>query len=351
MELAAGMARAGASVEIRVPWSPGRPLRAETREGVLIQPHLFATNALLALPGTVMPNVVALSLQPASLGPRRLLAHAHAFDVVQFELPGYARLMQALRGRTKVVYSAHNVEADLVKGQARVLPGAQYRRVRSVEARAVGASDLVVACTAADADRLRELYGGGRYTVVPNGFDASLAGSRKELRASARAELGLSDEEKALIFIGGGARHNRDAIAFVHDQVLPRLIGRARLLVVGKAGADLERDDRTLPLGWVEDLRGVLAAADVGLNPVEYGSGSNLKMAEYLAAGLPVVTTPVGARGFEGAGVRVASLEEFAGAIESVDPGDSSHRDDLDELRWDRLGERLLHDYEELLRE
>ena len=35
----------------------------------------------------------------------------------------------------------------------------------------------------------------------------------------------------------------------------------------------------------------------MALNPVRSGSGTNLKMHEYMAAGLPVVTTPFGARG------------------------------------------------------
>lgn len=40
-----------------------------------------------------------------------------------------------------------------------------------------------------------------------------------------------------------------------------------------------------------------LAAADVFVNPVRHGAGVNIKMVEAMAAGLPVVTTPVGARG------------------------------------------------------
>ena len=41
----------------------------------------------------------------------------------------------------------------------------------------------------------------------------------------------------------------------------------------------------------------LLAAADVFVNPVRHGAGINIKMVEAMAAGLPVVTTPTGARG------------------------------------------------------
>jgi glycosyltransferase involved in cell wall biosynthesis len=43
-----------------------------------------------------------------------------------------------------------------------------------------------------------------------------------------------------------------------------------------------------------------LQVADVALNLVESGSGMNVKMIEYLACGLPIITTPFGARGLVG---------------------------------------------------
>ena len=71
---------------------------------------------------------------------------------------------------------------------------------------------------------------------------------------------------------------------------------------------DLRRDthESLLPsnvhfLGVVSDelLHTLLKAADVALNPVEFGSGTNVKLLQYMAAGLPIVTTAVGARGIE----------------------------------------------------
>jgi len=65
----------------------------------------------------------------------------------------------------------------------------------------------------------------------------------------------------------------------------------------------------------------VLSCAQVALNPVQSGSGSNLKMAEYAAAGLPIVSTPFGCRGLELAGVgNVVQVEpgEFAEKLERV---------------------------------
>src|SRR5664279_1125794 len=45
--------------------------------------------------------------------------------------------------------------------------------------------------------------------------------------------------------------------------------------------------------------RALYQAADIALNPMFSGSGTNLKMLDYFAAGLPVVSTPAGARGLD----------------------------------------------------
>jgi glycosyltransferase involved in cell wall biosynthesis len=52
-------------------------------------------------------------------------------------------------------------------------------------------------------------------------------------------------------------------------------------------------------LGVVGDTEKLLwlKVASVGLNPIISGAGTNLKLAEYAAAGLPIISTAFGARG------------------------------------------------------
>ncbi len=47
----------------------------------------------------------------------------------------------------------------------------------------------------------------------------------------------------------------------------------------------------------VPEVASYLAAADAGLNAITWGSGSNVKLFEYLAARLPVISTEFGVRG------------------------------------------------------
>jgi glycosyltransferase involved in cell wall biosynthesis len=64
----------------------------------------------------------------------------------------------------------------------------------------------------------------------------------------------------------------------------------------------------------------VLRAADIALNPVDIGSGTNLKLVQYMAAGLAIISTETGIRGIErGSEVcAVADRPRFAERLEQL---------------------------------
>ena len=351
--LAVGLARAGAKVDLACPWQPGLPLRPFEREGITIRPFVFAANLLPAILGDrVVPPLLQLSGQPFTFGPKRLLRQCREYDLVEFHFCAYASWMSRVTQETRVVYSAHNVELDYALGERssrlRRLFG---RQIAMLERRAVRASDLVVTCTEGDGKRLAQLYGGlNGLAVVSNGFDeGEIWGLNGPGREEIRAELGLKPEELAILFIGGRAAHNRRAVQFLEDKLLPRLERPARLVLAGQC-ARPRRNHRVLALGVVDRLRPLLAAADVAVNPIGSGSGSNVKLAEYLAAGLPVVTTPVGLRGYEAFAhlVTVAGLDGFVGAVQAQHRV-VHRRPELTELSWSALGQRLYAIYADLL--
>jgi hypothetical protein len=121
------------------------------------------------------------------------------------------------------------------------------------------------------------------------------------------------------------------------------------LIVAGEC-APTGRNGRLLAMGRVARLQPLLAAADVAVNPVDTGSGSNVKLAEYLASGIPVVTTAVGLRGYEAFAehITVAGRDRFAAAIQAS-PLRTHRLPAIAELEWNVLGARLYRAYADLL--
>jgi glycosyltransferase involved in cell wall biosynthesis len=170
-------------------------------------------------------------------------------------------------------------------------------------------------------------------------------------RKQARAELGLDPEELAILFVGGPAVHNRRAVRFLEEKLLPAIERPARLVIAGQC-VPPRREGRVLALGYVKRLHLPLAAADVAVNPIEWGSGSNLKLAEYVAAGLPVVTTPLGLRGYEAFAplVTATELDHFAEAVQTAGPV-GVQQPGLDQLSWNALGRQLHKLYGDVIAE
>lgn len=303
-----------------------------------------------------MSSLVMLSWQPFQFGPQQAIRRLGKFDVIEFEHCAYPNWMERLRNSAKVVYSAHNVELDYASTQPRpaLVRESVLQRLADLERRAVRAADLVVTCTLADARRMAELYGAPRRSeVIPHGFHSTLSLSeRLRERERCRASLNFAPDNVVLLFVGGRAHHNRKAAQFLRNELMPQLGPKARLIIAGECcrrGSNAPGNIHAL--GYVEDLRPFYAAADIGLNPVTEGSGSNLKVIDYLAAGLPVVTTGIGMRGYDELNHRiyVAGLNGFAAAINAVDLAARTTGPGLDNLTWSSLGQRLYRTYAGLL--
>ena len=253
------------------------------------------------------------------------------------------------------VYTAHNVELDHFRmTRADVAASAFWTaRLRALEARAVERAGLTVVCGDEDAARVRELYGAREesVTIIPNGFDeTAIHAPDPEERARARAALGLGEREYAALFVGSDYPHNRAALAWLMDRVMPPLAGEGfRLLVAGSVTRSLAGRREGWLLAWPEtpDLAAVLQAADAGRNPVTTGGGSNVKLPTYLAAGLAVLSTPVGLRGFASLEpwVVIAGLEGLTEALRARPAGWLARGlpmpGEIAEHAWGRLGERL----------
>ena len=197
--------------------------------------------------------------------------------------------------------------------------------VRAWEGRVARRMDHLFVCSELDRDQFVTRYGvpPGRITVVPNGVHISSASTAAPvLPAPWPAEL----EGHGVLFFMGTLRYqpNAQALAFLNDTVLPALENKRpgffRLVVCGGEQPSGTWHPALRFAGKVPDdlLHGLMARADICLAPIFTGSGTRLKILEYLSAGKPVVATPKGMEGLDaepGRDLVVADPDGFAAAI------------------------------------
>ncbi|MFM1988713.1 MAG: hypothetical protein RJA99_1670 [Pseudomonadota bacterium] len=255
----------------------------------------------------------------------QLDAVASGADVLVASHPYLTSLLVGRYPGVPLWLEAHNVETALKR---EMLPDGVHsdRLIGWVEVEerlAWRSADLVYACTRADLEALARRYGPAKGAVceAPNGFAPSeVPFVPLAARAELRRRLGFAASPLVLFF---GSWHGPNLDACERIVGYARTVPSAVFVVAGSAGHALAGRDvpSNLRLPGVVDeaeKRVLLSAADLAINPMESGSGSNLKMLDYLAAGIPVLSTPFGARGLgltAGVHFEASPLSGFATAI------------------------------------
>lgn len=240
-------------------------------------------------------------------------------DLVQFEFSQMG-VYTTPRPCPRVV-DVHNIEHALLQRVAatslsasrRMFNLLESRRVRALERRVFSSATLCMATSDVDARAIEAL--GGRARVVPNGVDID------RFAGVARRPDG------PLVLFTGAMRHapNADGTRWYIDRVHPLVraaLPDARVAIVGadpppdlvaRASSDV------LVTGWVADILPWLGRAALAIAPLHAGGGTRLKIIEALAAGVPVVSTSVGAEGLDlspGSDILLADTPEaFAAAV------------------------------------
>jgi|GEM_PF-39802 len=305
----------------------------EARAGAGLAAHCRRIVVETLSPGPTIARMLARlpTPTPSSMGyfhsPRlarrlqRLLA-TEAFDLIFVHCAFVAPYVSGAPGVPKILdFGDMDSQKWLAYARARAFPlslgyALEGRKLQRAEARLARRFDLCTCTTLAELDTL-DAYGTGVPTGwFPNGVDA-------EYFRPSEAPY----DPDAVVFVGRMDYFpNQQGILDFCAATWPLIRARrpsASLRIVGAAPSRAIRDLARLPgvtvTGDVPDVRPHVATAAVTVAPLAIARGTQNKILEAMAMGVPTVATPLAARGVDaeaGVDIVVASTpEQYAEAV------------------------------------
>tara|TARA_R110000868_G_scaffold375711_1_gene640380 strand:- start:15979 stop:19977 length:3999 start_codon:yes stop_codon:yes gene_type:complete len=215
----------------------------------------------------------------------------------------------------KFVYSSQNFEVGLKRSMLQWHPSrdALLSSLARTESYAVACSALTVAVSEDDAAMFGAAYPiSAPIVTIPNG-----ASEPAPYDCDEHADLTKAIGPRAVLFLGSGHIPNVEAAQYIVDTLVP-LLGDVEFHFVGSVCQSFTNVDvPNLRLwGVVDEARkaAICAQCALAINPMLSGSGSNVKMADYLKNGLHVISTSFGSRGYDDQGdydLTLCSLDDL----------------------------------------
>lgn len=220
---------------------------------------------------------------------------------------------QQLKNNIKIIYSSHNIEYKTKKSllDSHDISGMDVDKViegiKELELDMCKKSDTVICCTQIDADEFTTM--GAESTIVCNNGVSKRVINQETLKYIDDVLWG----RKYALFVGSAYPPNAigfwemigESLAFLPPDTVVLAAGGVSKILENYMPKDAElysyvSMDRIKKLGFVSEelLAGLVEKASVILLPITVGGGSNLKTAEAIASGRPVVATDTACRGF-----------------------------------------------------
>ena len=319
------------------------------------------------------------------------------FDLVQLEsihLAAYLPIIRETESRPLVICDWHNVESELMWRYSeretnklrRAYARKTSRQMSRLERRALDEFDAHIVVSRRDGERLLKQSPRTRLFVIENGVDTShytdaqleeahaawLARPSSNSPTNSSIPLAASANERAkrrIAFVGSMDYHaNVDGVVNFAEELWPLLRRQMPDLIFTIVGRDPAPEVLELAsmqgievTGTVADVRPYYHEMLAAVIPLRVGGGSRLKILEAMAAGVPVISTALGAEGLDvedGRNIIIAETgDEFCRAVADLAQNDVRRRKLIEAGRalvherydWSRLGTILFESYQTLL--
>lgn len=298
----------------------------------------------------------------------RRVTDAGEFDIIHLDsihMIRYALEATSRHPSLRAIYNWHNIESEAMRrfSETSRPPKSWYaaltaRKIRTLERSILESAFGHVVCSEREREQLNAIVPAARVAVIGNGVDTRYF-------ADAGGEL---SERRRIVFVGAMDYFpNADGAVFFANQIWPAVrkrLGNVELVIVGANPGPAVKALQELPgitvTGTVPDVRPYYHDALAAIVPLRTGGGTRLKILEAMAAGVPVVSTPLGAEGLDvtdgtdalivDAGDPEGWVERLAGLAESPARRQELIRAGLHVVEtrydWELLGAKLRETYE-----
>jgi len=260
-------------------------------------------------------DVIERSLNPRpwmsrALTPQTFVSHFHQltssgdFDIVHANhiemgiLLHHAATARHVLGIEMLAPKARRLATIEGKRVRRLFLRLEEAKLRRYERQLCNQVDLWTMASEQERQLVQALCAHRPAVAIPNGVDTSLYNPDLVVPRSAT--------DNSLLFVGSLAyAPNSDAVRYFSQSCWPRLkadLPQLRWRIIGRNPSndilDLAQTGAGIEVtGWVDDIRPYLQQGLALVVPLRSGGGTRLKILEAMAAGMPVISTSIGAEG------------------------------------------------------
>ena len=259
-----------------------------------------------------------------------------------------------------ILHESHNFEYLLKKDMFDKNKESQkiLKKLFETEKEATQKSIATIFCSKEDEVLMSEAFLSPpkKALLIPNGVDLnSVFFTDPKMKEKKKRELGFEGNRIAL-FIGSWHKPNIDAVYRIFE--MAKKVPDVKFVILGSVGLFFGGKEKPENVGFTgivddDEKASFLSVSDVALNPMLSGSGTNLKMLDYMAAGICVLSTKVGARGLdipEGI-IKIAKVDDFYKYIKDIQNYTDVYRARKfveKNYSWKVIGDKLRKFYSEI---